>query len=73
MRNESHARVLGVGTIILNSVKTMMLKNVQHVPSIKLFLSLINVYCLNMEHLLEKAMIAEPCSVYLCMTHIISL
>jgi hypothetical protein len=35
--NESHARVLGVGTIILKftSGKTVLLKNVQHVPSIK--------------------------------------
>jgi hypothetical protein len=37
MGNESHARVLGVGTVILKftSRKTMLLKNVQRVPSIK--------------------------------------
>jgi hypothetical protein len=35
--NESHACVLGVGTVILKFTleKTMLLKNVQHVPSIK--------------------------------------
>jgi hypothetical protein len=35
--NRSHARVLGVGTVILKftSGKTMLLKNVQHVASIK--------------------------------------
>jgi hypothetical protein len=35
--NRSHARVLGIGTVILKftSGKTMLLKNVQHVPSIK--------------------------------------
>jgi hypothetical protein len=37
MGNRSHARVLGVGTVILKftSGKTVLLKNVQHVPSIK--------------------------------------
>lgn len=37
MGNGSHARVLGVGTVTLNLIsgKTMLLKNVQHVPSIK--------------------------------------
>jgi hypothetical protein len=37
MENGSHVRVLGVGTVILkfNLGKTMLLKNVQHVPSIK--------------------------------------
>ena len=37
MGNGSHARVLGVGTVILKftSGKTVLLKNVQHVPSIK--------------------------------------
>ena len=35
--NGSHARVLGVGTVILKftSEKMVLLKNVQHVPSIK--------------------------------------
>ena len=37
MGNGSHARVLGVGTVILKftSGKTVLLKNVQHFPSIK--------------------------------------
>jgi hypothetical protein len=37
MGNESHARVLGVGTVNLKltSGKTVRLKNVQHVPTIK--------------------------------------
>ena len=37
MGNRSHARVLGVGTVNLKftSGKTMQLKNVQHVPTIK--------------------------------------
>ena len=83
MRNSSHARVLGAGTVILKftSGKTVLLKNVQHVPSIKknlvsasqmcralkLCLSLINVLCRDMEHLSEKVMIAEACSAYLCL------
>jgi hypothetical protein len=37
MGNGSHARILGVGTVIpkFTSVKTVLLKNVQHVHSIK--------------------------------------
>jgi hypothetical protein len=37
MENGSHARVLSVGTIVLKftSGKTMLLKHVQHVPSIR--------------------------------------
>ena len=37
MGNGSHARVLSVGTVILKFTlgKTVLLKNVQHVPSIK--------------------------------------
>ena len=37
MENSSHARVLGVGTVIMmfTSGKTVLMKNVQHVPSIK--------------------------------------
>ena len=37
MGNDSHARVLGVDTVILKftSGKTVLMKNVQHVPSIK--------------------------------------
>jgi hypothetical protein len=82
MRNRSHTRVLGFGTIILKFTwgKMALLKNVQHAPSIKNLVSgskllmviklssrLINVYYQSMEHLLVKVMIAEPCSTYLCM------
>ena len=37
MRNGSHARVLGVGSVVLKFTlaKTMPLKHVQHVPSIR--------------------------------------
>jgi hypothetical protein len=37
MGNGSHVRVLGVGTVNLKftSGKTVLLKNMQHVPSIK--------------------------------------
>jgi len=37
MGNGSHARVLGAGTVVLKFIlgKTVLLKNVQHVPSIK--------------------------------------
>ena len=37
MGNGSHARVLGIGTVILKFISgmTVLLKNVQHVPSIK--------------------------------------
>ena len=37
MGNGSHARVLGAGTVVLKFTleKTVLLKNVQHVPSIK--------------------------------------
>jgi hypothetical protein len=90
MGNGSHARVLGVGIVILKftSVKTVLLKNVQHVPSIKknlvsgccyvemvinLCSSPINVYRQSMGHLLEKAMTVDACSAYLCMMFVISL
>jgi hypothetical protein len=90
MGNGSHARVLGVGTVILKftSGKTVLLKNVQHVPSIRKILlvahcyvemainlcsSPINVYYQSMGHLLEKAMKVEACSAYLCMMFVISL
>ena len=38
MENGSHARVLGASTVVLKftSGKTVLLKNVQHVPSIKM-------------------------------------
>jgi hypothetical protein len=81
MGNGSRAHVLGVGMVILKftSGKTVPLKSVQHVPSIKknlvsasmlcrdgykLFLSLINVLCRNMVILLVKDMTAEVCSAY---------
>ena len=84
MGNGSHARVLGAGTVVLKftSGKTVLLKNVQHVPSIKrtllallrcvamalkLCLSPINVLYRDMKHLLENVMIAEACSAYLCL------
>ena len=37
MENGSHARVLGAGMVVLKftSGKTVLLKNVKHVPSIK--------------------------------------
>ena len=81
--NGSCARVLGVGTVVLKftSRKMVLLKNVQHVLSIKknlvsasqmsmalkLCLSPINMLCREMEHLLENVMIAEACSTYLCL------
>jgi hypothetical protein len=34
MGNRSHACVLGVGTVKFTSGKTVLLKNMQHVPSI---------------------------------------
>jgi hypothetical protein len=90
MGNRSHVCILGVGTIILKftSGKTVLLKNVQHVPFIKknlvsgscyvemainLCSNPINVYCQSMRYLLEKAMIVEACSAYLCMMFVISL
>ena len=47
MGNSSHARVLGVGTIVLKftSEKTVLLKNVQHVPSIKKNLVSVSQMC----------------------------
>jgi hypothetical protein len=90
MGNGSHARVLGVGTVILKftSGKTVLLKNMHHVPSLKRILlvayfyvemainlcsSPINVYCQSMGHLLEKAITMEACSAYLRMMCVISL
>jgi hypothetical protein len=88
MGNGSRAHVLGVGTVILKltSGKTVPLKSMQHVPSIKknlvsvrcyvkmdtkLFLSIINVLCRNMVLLLVKDMTAEDCSAYLYMMCVI--
>ena len=71
MGNGTRVAVRGVGTVDLKLIsgKTMQLKNVQHVPSIRknfllinLCLSQISVYFLSMELLLEKAMRAEACS-----------
>ena len=47
MGNGSHARVLGVGTVILKftSGKTVLLKNVQHVSSIKKNLVSVSQLC----------------------------
>jgi hypothetical protein len=90
MGNDSHARVLSVGTVILKftSGKTVLLKNVQHVPSIKKNLVSGSLLCRDgyklvfesnkcilskYGHLLEKAMTVEACSTYLCMMFVISL
>jgi hypothetical protein len=80
MGNKSHARVLGVGTVILKftSEKTVLLKNMHHVHfyvkmAINLCSNLINVYCQSKGHLLEKAMMVEACSAYICMMSVISL
>jgi hypothetical protein len=90
MGNGSHVCVLGVGTVILKFTlgNTVLLKNVQDVPSIKknfvsgsqlcrdgykLVFESNNVYCQCIEHLLEKAMTLEACSAYLDIIHVISL
>ena len=82
MGNGSHAAVHGIGTVDLKftSGKTVQLKNVQHVPSIKKNLVSGSLLCRDgfrlafesnkcvvssMEHLLVKAMRAEVCSVFL--------
>jgi hypothetical protein len=79
MENGSCAHVHGVDSVILKLTlgKTVLLKHVQHVPSIKkfllvfsycvmmvtkLFLSPISVSCRDMEHLLVRVMIVEVCS-----------
>jgi hypothetical protein len=79
MGNGAHASVCGVGTVDLKltSGKTVQLKNVQHIPSIrknlisgsllcrdgyKLVLSRINVSCRSLELSLGRAMRAEACS-----------
>jgi hypothetical protein len=90
MENGSHARVFGVCTVILKftSRKTVLLKNMQHVPSIKRILlvarcyvemainlcsSPINVYGQSIGHLLEKAMTLEAYFAYICMMCVISM
>jgi hypothetical protein len=87
-RSHARVLSVGTVILKFSSRKMVLLKNVQHVLFIKknlvsgsqlcrggykIVFSLINVYCLSMEHLLEKAMTAKACSVYLCMTHVISL
>jgi hypothetical protein len=78
MGNGSHAHVHGVGFVILKltSRKTVLLKHVRHVPSIKknlvgvslchdgykVVFESISVSCRDMEHLLVRVMIAEVCS-----------
>jgi hypothetical protein len=79
---------VGTVILNFTSRKMVLLKNVHHVPSIeknlisgsqlcrdgyKIVLSLISVYCLSMEHLLENAMNLETFFAYLCMTYVISL
>jgi hypothetical protein len=89
--NGSHARVLGVGTVIekFTSGKTMLLKNVHHVASIKKNLVSGSLLCRDGYKLvfesnkcilskygtffLEKAMTVEACYAYLCMMFVISL
>jgi hypothetical protein len=90
MGNGSHARVLGIGMVNLKltSGKTIRLKNVQHVPTIKknlvsgsllcrdgskLVFESINVYYLSMGILLVKVMKAEVCSAYPCQKIVITL
>jgi hypothetical protein len=90
MGNGSHAHILDVGMINLKftSGKTVLLKNVQHVPSIKKTLlvvlccvamatrsslSPINMLCQDMILLLVKAMITEVCSAYPCLMYVIRL
>ena len=82
MGNRSLEAIHGVGMVVLKftSGKTLQLKNVQHVPSIKrnlvsgshhvemvlyLCLNPIDVSYLNMELLLVKVMIAEACFAFL--------
>jgi hypothetical protein len=82
MGNGAHARVLGAGTITLKftSGKTIQLKNVQHVPTIKKNLVSGSLLCrdgfklvfesnkciiLSLVLLLEKALIAEACSAFI--------
>ena len=89
MGNGSHARVLGAGTIVLKftSEKTVLLKNVQHVPSIKKNLVSASQMCRDgfkivlesnkcvvsrHETFVGKGYDCEACSAYLClMMHVI--
>jgi hypothetical protein len=90
MGNGSHARVLGVDTVTLKftSGKTVLLKNVQHVPSIKKNLLSGSLLCQDGYKLVfesnkyilskygtfvGKAMAVEACFAYLCMMCVISL
>ena len=84
MENGSYAYVLGVGTVVLKftSGKTVLLKNMQHVPFIKKNLVSCSQMCRdgfkivlesNMcvvsrhETFVRKIMIVEACSAYLCL------
>ena len=84
MGNGSHARVLGAGTVVLKftSRKTVLIKNVQHVPSIKKNLISGSQMCRDgykivlesnkcvvsrHETFVGKVMIADACSAYLCL------
>ena len=90
IRNGSHARVLGVGMVILKltSGKTVQLKNMQHVPTIKKNLVSGSLMCRDGYKLVfgsnkcilskssmfvEKIMIVEACSAYVCQNIIIKL
>ena len=84
MGNGSHAHVLGAGTVVLKftSRKTVLLKNVQHVSSIKKNLVSVSQMCHDgfkivlesnkcvvsrHETFVGKVMIADACSAYLCL------
>jgi hypothetical protein len=90
MGNGSHACVIGVGTVILKftSGRTVLLKNVQHVPSIKKNLVSGSLLCrdgyklvfksnkcilLKYGTFVRKGITVEACSAYLCMMCVISL
>jgi hypothetical protein len=81
MGNGSYARVLGVGTVVLKFTlgKMVLLKHVQHVPSIRKNLVSGSMLCRDgykivlesnkcvdqdMVYLLVKVMTAEVCSAY---------
>jgi hypothetical protein len=90
MGNRSHASVLSVGMVNLKltSGKTVQLKNVQHIPTIKknlvsgsllgrdgfkLVFNPINVYFRIMKLLLVKVMTVEDCSAFLCLMSVMKL
>ena len=85
MGNGSHVRVLGVGTVILKFTlgKMVLLKNMQHVPSIKKNLVSDSLLCRDGYKLVFESnkcilskygiSLVEACSAYLCMMCVISL